>query len=151
MRDEFDRCWPWMEEALESVAYRYGNVVWPPYHKEHIWQRIENKRAVFWPGRDCAILTEIVNYPTGLKDHNTWLAGGKLTEIRDMIPGIEEWGRANGCHRQVGSGRRGWVRVFDGYREFASRKDKVLLTPAGERATPEFYRYPLHRESPEGF
>jgi hypothetical protein len=44
-----------------------------------------------------------------------------------MTPAIEAWGRKQGCHRQAGYGRRGWLRVLDGYTEFGVSRQKSLL------------------------
>ncbi len=125
---EFERCWPWMEAALAEGAFLHNGKVWPSHNKEHVWERIVKGKCFFWPGKDCVIITEILTSPTGIKSHHTWLAGGKLEEIVTMMPKIEAWGRKHGCHRQTGSGRRGWLRAFEGYREIGTRKEKSLLT-----------------------
>lgn len=123
---EFDRCWPWLEKSLEFAAFKHNGKVWMTHHKEHVWFRILMGKSYFWPGKNCAILTEIHESPTGVKDHHTWLAGGDLKEIKAMMPDIERWGKEQGCHRQTGSGRRGWLRVFNDYHEIGVRKAKNL-------------------------
>lgn len=95
--------------------------------KEQVWQRIVSGKTFFWIGKECAILTEFHITPNGIKNHHTWLAGGELEEIVGMMPAIEEWGRKHGCHRQTGSGRRGWLRAFEGYREIGIRKVKDFV------------------------
>jgi hypothetical protein len=133
LRVEFDRCWPWMQAALLSAAYEHDGKLYPTHGKEDIWERIVTGKAFFWPGNFCVFVTEFIVSPTGLKTHNNWLTGGEenkaLAEVRMMVKHVEEWGWSHGCHRQTGSGRHGWVRVFDGYREFATRKEKDLLPP----------------------
>ena len=126
LQSEFERCWPWIEASLEFGAYKHNGKIWPTHGKKHVWDRIYSGRAFFWPGKDCVFITEFINSPTGLKSHHNWLAGGDLDEIKSMMPVIEAWGKKHGCHRQLGSGRRGWLRAFDGYEEIGVRKQKDL-------------------------
>ena len=116
---EFDRCWPWLEAAIDVYSFRHGGKVWPTHRKEHILAGIHNGKFFFWPGKKCAILTTINISPTGLKTHTTWATGGvpneSLEEIKAMTVVIEDWGRNQGCHRQAGHGRAGWARVLEGY------------------------------------
>ena len=119
VREEFDRCWPWLEAALDTYAFRHEGKVWPTHRKEHVWERIFAGKSIFWPGKKCAIITEIHVSPTGLKTHTTWLTGGipneSLDEIKVLTEVIEDFGRNQGCHRQAGHGRAGWARVLAGY------------------------------------
>lgn len=128
---EFNRCWPWLEASLEYAAFKHNGTVWPTHRKEHVWERIVSGKCHFWPGKECAIITEFYVSPTGLKSHHTWLTGANrgrgLREIKKMMPAIEEWGKKHGAHRQTGSGRYGWLRVFSGYRIVGYRKEKSLL------------------------
>ncbi len=126
-RADFDRLWPYLRAALERVAFKHNGRVWVSHRKEHVWERIASGKAFLWPGKESAIITEFYVTPTGLKSHHTWLAGGKLEEIVAMMPTIEDWGRKNGCHRQTGSGRAGWLKVFDGYHAIGVRKEKSLI------------------------
>src|SRR5215471_20917109 len=69
-------------------------------------------------GENCALVTFFRSNPSGLKDHHNWLTGGDdLHEILALVTATEEYGRQNGCHRQTGVGRRGWLRFFEGYKE----------------------------------
>jgi hypothetical protein len=127
---EFERCWPWLEASLNSGGYVHDGQLYPTHSRLDVWNRIVAGRAFLWPGVQCALLTEILNHPTGLRSQNTWLAGGDdLDEIVALMPMIEQWGRRQGCHREVGNGRRGWLRKFTGYSEMGVRKQKDLLLP----------------------
>lgn len=44
-------------------------------------------------------------------------AGGDLAEIQTMVPVIEKMAWESGFERVILTGRRGWVRAFDGYKE----------------------------------
>jgi len=92
-----------------------------------VFWRIVHRRTFFWPFPNCAFCTEFKIAPTGLKSHITWLAGGELAEIVEKTPLIEQWGRAHGCHRQVGYGRRGWLRALEGYSEYGVSRQKSLI------------------------
>jgi len=125
---EFDRCWPWIESSLDHSAFQMPDgTLWRMQEKHHVWEAIAAQKLFFWPGKECAITTRFITHPTGLKSQLTCSAGGKLEEIVGMMPAIEEFGRNNGCHRQLGEGRDGWLRVFDGYRKVGMRKEKSLL------------------------
>lgn len=115
LRGEYERCWPWLVETLKRN---------PTHNKEHLWQRLIERRALFWPGERCAMVTEVKNYPTGFRVFHGWLAGGDLDEIVARIPQLENFAQRNGCHRATIDGRRGWQRVLDGYQELGTRIGK---------------------------
>lgn len=124
---EFERCWPWLEASLDFAAFKINDKTWPSHRKEHVWDRIIKGRSFFWPRETCALITEIHTSPTGLMNHHTWLAGGNLDEIVASMPLVEAWGKRRGCQQQTGSGRRGWLKKFQGYHEIGVRKAKPLV------------------------
>jgi Domain of unknown function (DUF6817) len=131
-RMEFERCWPWLEASLlEGSFERPDGTKWPTHEKHHVWERIVNGKSLFWPRAKCAAITEFHTAPTGLKSHHTWLSGGDknaaLSAVKELQFELEEFGRKNGSHRQTGSGRRGWLWAFEGYREIGVRKSKSLI------------------------
>jgi hypothetical protein len=117
-REEFDRLWPLLEEAV----HRYGET----HDKEHVWARIEAGYAHFWALPNSALVTEIQTYETGLREIRGWLAAGDIHEIKAFIPHLEAWGRMAGCKRAAITGRRGWLRAFDDYRDVATIMVKEL-------------------------
>lgn len=132
VRREFERCWPWIEEAIALYSYTNSKgEVWPTHRKEDIWKRIVEGRAFFWPGETCVNITEITTHPSGLRSGHNWLTGGisngALDEIKHTMPAIEEWATQKGSHRMTGSGRKGWLRVFNGYHELGVKKSKNLV------------------------
>ena len=128
LRAEFERCWPWIESSLDHSAFKMPDgTLWRQQEKRHIWEAIAGGRMFFWPGKECAITTRFINHPTGLTTQLWCSIGGNLEEALGMVPGIEDFGRQNGCHRQLGEGRDGWLRVFDGYHKVGMRKEKSLL------------------------
>ena len=73
----------------------------------------------FWPGRDCAAVTEFVAYP-GCKVLNVFAAGGvtgkALHELtREMEPALVRWARASDCRKIIGFGiNPTWRHVCEG-------------------------------------
>lgn len=90
---------------------RYGQT----HTKEQIADLIRDGRAQLWPTKNAAMLTSVEVYPSGLKELRGWLAGGELSEIKEWTPIIEAWAKENECRRVLISGRRGWLKAFDGY------------------------------------
>jgi hypothetical protein len=105
------RCRPYLEAALAHAGGTHGI--------EDVARLIEEGRAHFWPGRRCAVVTELYDYPR-LKACNIWLLGGELKELLALEPVIAAWARAQGCSRVLGGGpRAGWRRALEplGYRQ----------------------------------
>jgi hypothetical protein len=67
--------------------------------------------AQLWSGHRAAFVTQIDPEEKAL---HCWLAGGDLTELLAMIPGLEAFGRGWGCTSATVSveGRQGWIRVL---------------------------------------
>lgn len=108
-RDEFERVWPWLEQALAA----YGDT----HRKAHVIEAIETEQAVLFSRPGAAMVIEINTWPTGMKEAVAWLAGGDLKTIRAMTPEIEAWAKARGCHRAaVNAGRIGWAKALGDYR-----------------------------------
>jgi hypothetical protein len=108
VRAEFERCWPWLAAAMEHS----GNT----HSKEHIWGLIEEGNAHLHPLPHGAIVTCILDHPTGIRELNFWLSGGNLDEIIKGERLICEWAKSMGCHRVTATGRHGWKKVFPDYR-----------------------------------
>jgi hypothetical protein len=117
-RVEFDRLWPLLEQAVR----RYGET----HDKQHVWRRVESGDAQFWALPNSALVTEIVTYETGLREIRGWLAAGDIDEIASFVPLLEDWGRLAGCKRATITGRRGWLRAFNGYRDVCTTMVKEL-------------------------
>lgn len=119
-RVEFDRCWPWLDAAIA----RFGRT----HEKEHLWQELMTRRAYFFSEPRCAAVVRVSVWPTGLKELQVWLVGGNMGAIKqELYPRIEEWGRKIGCHRMIAYGRKGWLRVLDGWFNLGTTRVKSLL------------------------
>lgn len=114
--DEFERCWPWIAKAVE----RHGGT----HTNEHVWAEIARGRAHLLSLPNAAIVGNVINYPTGLKRGNAWLAGarsGSLGDILGAVPLMEAWAKSQGCQQGSMYARRGWLGPLQelGYREMA--------------------------------
>ena len=105
--DEFEADWarvsPWIKAAL-----KYD----PTHNIDDVKARIVARQARLWAGTACAVVTEIFTWPR-MKTLQVWLAGGDLTELREVWkPVIEDFARAEGCSLVVITGRQGWGRAL---------------------------------------
>jgi hypothetical protein len=126
-RKEFDRCWDWLDASLASFGRTHT--------RDQVWEQIQHERATLWPGANAVILTNVINFPIGLRACNVWLQGGELEELKHMHPHIEQWAQdERGCQRMIAWGRNGWLRALDGYEPCGTRRAKWLTE------VPEFLR-----------
>lgn len=102
---EWDRCKGWLCEALE---YCHGS--WTIDDVRDLVLRDEN--TWFWPGKNSAVVTEIIQNPR-VKQLHMWLCAGDMAELVNlMLPSVEAWGALAGCSRFSTAGRPGWKRVL---------------------------------------
>ena len=98
------RCKPWIEAAL---SYAHGT-----HTIQDVEDAIGSGHMQFWPGENCALVTELIDYPRK-RALNFFLIGGDLQElVEKWEPHICEWARKAGCTHVIGVGRRGFERVF---------------------------------------
>lgn len=103
LQDQFARCWPWLEAALEVA----GNT----HSKDDLLEAIRRGDATFWPGQRSAVVTEFYTTPRA-KALSFWLCGGDLRELLQMLPHIEAWAKANGATHSMACGRTAWGRAL---------------------------------------
>ena len=96
---EWERCRPYLEAALDHSH---------DARLEDLREMVVRGEAQFWPALDSAMLTELNT--TGNTLHIR-LFGGNMDTLRDMLPVIEDYGRALGCTAITLTGRRGWERT----------------------------------------
>lgn len=101
--EEWARCKQWIEAAVERTGGTHTI--------EDVEQGLAEHRLQFWPGKACAAVTAIDEYPQA-----KWLsvryAGGDLEELVAMIPAWRSWAEFNGCKNMSLTGRKGWERVL---------------------------------------
>lgn len=108
---EWDRCAPWIAEAL-----KYGG---DSHNLDDVKKLILTGEAQFWSSERSAVVTEIQTWPRA-RFLLFWLAGGDLDELsNELRPKIEAFAKQHGCSRTVIFGRRGWSRALPGYEAVA--------------------------------
>lgn len=100
---------PWIERA---VAYSRGRMT-----AGDVCAAATNADMQIWVARDgdeiAAVgITEIINYPTGLREVAVSVGGRDMAEWVPFLDVIEQWARAHGCCRVDIRGREGWERVL---------------------------------------
>lgn len=108
---EWVRCAPFISAAINrsSSTHDMGDVL----------EAIQTHAAQFWPGANCAGVTEVVSYPRR-KVIRLWLAGGDMEELQTLHNEAIEWGREQGCDWSEVVGRRGWLKALADYEEIAT-------------------------------
>lgn len=101
---EFERCWPWLDKAI--ARGRDAGL-----SKDQLKARLDRNTATLWPGERSAMVTTLEATPAGRFLH-VWLAGGDLADLLALRPGVEAWGRAQGCDLVSIDGRPGWGRAL---------------------------------------
>ena len=107
---EWARCRAWIRAAVEPTGL---------YTIADVEAAIAEGRMQFWPGKDCAAVTEFVTYPN-CKTLNVFAAGGvagkALRELtREMEPALVRWAAASDCKKIIGFGiNPAWRPVCEG-------------------------------------
>jgi hypothetical protein len=109
-RRHFERCRPWIEEALERQLV-------PSHTIDNVWEAIESGNCVIWPTDNSVSIVEIVVHPTGIRTLNGWLSGGDLEELKWTEKAVTRYAKDNGFYALTILGRDGWGRVLEGYRK----------------------------------
>lgn len=116
LRAEFDRCWPWLSEAL-----RHGGDL---HTRDSLWRLLASNRAQLWPLEHSAGVTFGFDYPNG-RVLQIWLAGGVLDELLAYEPVVAEWAKENGYTHIEMTGRPGWKRAL---RKLAWDREALTMT-----------------------
>lgn len=107
---QWERCRHWIEAAvdrspgLETI--------------EDVERMVESGNYIFWPGKNCAAITEMQQYAQK-KALCVMHGGGDLRELVDELePALCSFALAAGCDMLMGVGRKGWIRETEkrGYR-----------------------------------
>ncbi|MGA8079971.1 MAG: hypothetical protein WB868_21555 [Xanthobacteraceae bacterium] len=101
---EFKRCRHWLEAALAEDGLSTITI-------DDVREKIQRGAMHFWPGKNCACVTEIYEFPRA-KFLNVTLAGGDMAEILGMVPSFLSFGAHCGCSKLTEAGRAGWERVL---------------------------------------
>lgn len=112
---DWDRAWTFLAPAVA----RSGE-----HTQASVLKALKKGTNKLWLRNDCAAVTKIMVYPSGLTVGLMWLLGGDLKAILALIPSMEDWMCQHGATESRIIGRPGWAKVT-GYKPFrvAVRKD----------------------------
>jgi len=99
--------WDYREPLERALQYSGGTHTF-----EDVAQMVFDQRAQLWPNGRSVAVTEVITYPRKRILH-CFLAGGKMSEIIEMMPHAAQWGASVGCAGFTIAGRKGWKRVLD--------------------------------------
>lgn len=97
------------------------------YPPEYIDAQVMARNWLCWGNERAAILAEVKQYPSGLREIHGLAAAGELEEIRNLIPLAEEYGRHVGCAVASIESREGWARLLPDYEVEQVRIVKELV------------------------
>jgi hypothetical protein len=102
---EVDRCWPWIEAAVEN-GMPYGVIT---HTKEDIKSMIMNGDAQLWTTPNGACVTCVTVYPRA-SIVQIWLMGGDYKELMTKhFDAVNKWAQSIGASLMYVQGRKGWV------------------------------------------
>jgi hypothetical protein len=78
---------------------------------EDLEQKIADKRAFFFPGKNAAVVGQIEIYPGGAQVMQFLWAVGDVAEVVAMEPGLVAIARMMGCNAVLIEGRAAWARL----------------------------------------
>lgn len=117
IRNEFLRVKDWLQDAME---YNGGEIT-----LKGVWEGLLSGQFVLLTTFDSAVVLEPVSYPNKTSI-NFFLAGGDMTQLRQIEDYVCQWARDAGYDSVTIFGRRGWLRHLDGYKERAVFMEKEL-------------------------
>lgn len=107
---ELDRFWPVAAPLLARGLEHGTGYRWTlPALRRSV---AESRRHLWlaWPGQDCALVTQIEDYPAAKVLQILWAGGTLPGNWRALLAALERWARAQGCSEIETGGRAGWAR-----------------------------------------
>lgn len=118
--DEFKRCTPWIEGALE---YANGD-----FDLKGIADGISRGQYQLWTCATAVLVSQFLHSNNKTTLH-LFLAGGDLAGVEEMVRECETWGRQIGVTSMTLTGREGWRKSFLkplGFQEVSINMSKEL-------------------------
>ena len=114
---ELDHFWPIAAPLLERGLKHGAGYRWTLSALRR--SVAENRRFLWlaWPAQDCALITQIEDYPAAKVLQILWVCGRLPENWRAILTALERWGAAQGCTEIETGGRFGWERQLgeEGY------------------------------------
>lgn len=101
---ELDKEWFRLKDKLQEALDRSGNL----FNLMHVYHKIVDGDAIFFPCEDAAVVTEVIHYP--MKPRlNIWLAAGDAEQIIAKVNGdVTSFAGRLGIYELEFEGRPGW-------------------------------------------
>lgn len=116
---DLSKAWPLVEPLIHKGLKRVN--LQDRYTTDYILKSIRNIDKQLWVATDgqdihAALVTSIVEYPTGLRELEIFIAGGKDLDkwMVQAIKTFSAFGKANKCIALSGGGRKGWIKAISG-------------------------------------
>lgn len=92
------------------------------YTLEQVYNDLTVADAQLWTWETddvhAALVTKIEEFPDGKRFCLLLSAGGcRVHDWKSQLPVVEDWAKSEGCVELRIYGRRGWLRVLDGFKE----------------------------------
>lgn len=102
MNAEWERCRHYIEAALDNSPHLEAI--------EDVERRLGEGTYMLWTGAECALVTQIMNYPSKRVMEVVHGGGSKREIIERLGPVMEDFAVKQGCDSMAVIGRRGWLR-----------------------------------------
>ena len=116
--DDFGTVWPVVRDDLNK-ALEYSN---GRYSEKIVADMVVSNLMQLWllTNEDkivMSMVTQILDYPTGLKVCEVFLLGGKNTKewLEFAVGKLSKWAKSLGCSSIQIAGRKGWEKVLKGW------------------------------------
>lgn len=118
--------WPHVRHLLRAACRRTGLNAFSDLEADILFGR--SLLWVTWDGKaiEAAAATILIRSEVGMTCIITACGGSRMTRWLPLIAQIENYARNEGCARVRIYGRRGWLRVLDGYAQKHVIMDKDL-------------------------
>ena len=98
-------------QLIKKALERAGTDIY--YSPEWIMDEIEAKRMQLWRFGDVLVVTQLENYPTGLRELNIFIVSGENLPSEEINDVLSAYGKSHGCSTISGGGRKGWLKKAD--------------------------------------
>jgi len=123
--EDLPRIWDDFSHFIED-SLKYSNGAW---HIEDVEKKLFSGDAVLWIAYNgsprAAGVTWIEDFPR-MRDLNMAFAGGDMQSIKGLVEMGERYAKSHGCDGIRCYGRRGWAKVFDGFKDISTVCRKEL-------------------------
>jgi len=118
-QDDLPKAWAKVEPMIQKGLDRVD--LQDRYTTHYLLRAISNQEKMLWVATDgtsiqAALVTGVVEYPTGLREMEIFIAGGEDLDkwLKQAIETLSSFAKKHGCIALSGAGRKGWIRAVTG-------------------------------------